>query len=97
MVYWQKYSCVHFNSSEIEYIFEKVLNKIGDKSITQNIFRMKDNHSIMCVFYCATFIEYMLAGKTLLDYTNLFSPKNYCKNDKKLYKYFKDKYGKSRI
>ena len=27
------------------------------------------------------FIEYMLAGKTLLDYTNLFSPNDYKKND----------------
>ena len=35
----------------------------------------------------------MLAGKALLKYTNLFSPKGYNKNDKKIYKYFKDKYG----
>ena len=27
----------------------------------------------MCGFYCIAFIEYMLAGKTLLHYTNLFS------------------------
>ena len=25
-------------------------------------------------FYCIAFIEYMLEGKTLLDYTNFFSP-----------------------
>ena len=47
----------------------------------------------MCRFYCSTFIEYMLAGKTLLDYTNLFSPNDYKTNDKIIYKYFKDKYG----
>ena len=46
----------------------------------------------MCGFYCIAFIEYMLAGKTLLDYTNLFSPKDYKKNDKIIDKYFKDKY-----
>ena len=45
-------------------------------------------------FYCIAFIEYMLAGKTWLDYTNLFSPKDYKKNDKIIYKYFKDKYGR---
>ena len=61
---------------------QEVLNKIGDKSITHNIFRIQDNESIMCGFYCITFIEYMLAGKTLLDYTNLFSPNYYKKNDK---------------
>ena len=56
---------------------------------------MQDNESIMCGFYCIAFIEYMLVGKTLLDYINLFSPNAYKKNDKIIYnKYFKDKYGR---
>ena len=71
------------------------LNKIKGKSISHNIFRTKDNESIMCGFYCIAFIEYMLAGKTLLDYTNLFSPNDYQNNGKIMYKYFKDKYGRS--
>ena len=33
----------------------------------------------------------MLAGKTLLDYITLFSPKDYKQNDQIKYKYFKDK------
>ena len=45
-------------------------------------------------FYCIAFIAYMLGGKTLLDYTNLFSPNDYKKNDKIIYKDFKDKYGR---
>ena len=32
-------SAVHFEFSRIEYIPQEVLNKIKDKSITQNIFR----------------------------------------------------------
>ena len=36
----------------------------------------------MCGFYCIAFIEYLLAGKTLLDYTNLISPNDYKKKDK---------------
>ena len=44
------------------------------------MFRIKDNGSIMCGFYRTSFIEYMLAGKTLLDYTKLFSPNDYKKN-----------------
>ena len=63
-----------------------------DKPVTHNIFRIHDNESIMCGFYCFTYIEYVLAGKTLLDYTNLFSQIHYKKNDKIIYKYFKDKY-----
>ena len=46
----------------------------------------------MCGFYYIAFIEYMLAGKTLLDYTNMFSPNDYKKNGKLIYKYFKDKW-----
>ena len=84
----------YFGPFGIEYIFQEVLNKIKDKLITHNIFRIQDNESIMCKFYCITFIEYMLAEKTLLDYTNLFSPNDYKRNDKIIYKYFKDKYGR---
>ena len=39
----------------------------------------------MCGFYCIAFIEYMLSGEALLDYTNLFSPNYYKKNDKIIY------------
>ena len=34
----------------------------------------------------------MLAGKPLFDYTNLFSPNDYRKNDKIIIYVFKDKY-----
>ena len=66
----------------IEYIPQEVLNKIKDKTIIHNIFRIQDNRSIMCGFYCIVFVEYMLTGKPLLDYTNLFSVNDYKKNKK---------------
>ena len=39
----------------------------------------------------------MVGGKALLDYTNLYSRKDYKKNDKIIYKYFKDKYEKPQV
>ena len=36
----------------------------------------------MCGYFCIEFINYMLKGKTLLDYTNLFSPNDFKKNDR---------------
>ena len=51
----------------------------------------------MCGCYCIAFIESMLAGKTLLDYTNLFSTNDYKNNDKIIYKCFEDKYDKPRV
>ena len=91
-----KSTAVYFDSFGTEYIPQEVLNKIKDKSVTHNIFRIQDNEYIMCGIYYIGFIEYMLAGKTLLDYTNLFSPNDYKKNDKIIYKYLKDKYGRRR-
>ena len=73
---------IYFDSFGSKYIPQEVLNKIRDKSITHNIFRIQDSESVLCGFYCITFIEYMLAGKRLFDYTNLFSPNDYRKNDK---------------
>ena len=43
-------TAVHFDSVGIEYIPQEVLNKIKDKSITHNIFRIQDDGSIMCGF-----------------------------------------------
>ena len=64
LLFINKNTAVYFNSFGIEYIFQRILNKIKDKSITHNIFRIQDNESIMCGFYCIAFINYMLAGKT---------------------------------
>ena len=36
----------------------------------------------MCGYFCFGFIDFMLTGKSLLEYTNLFSPNDYEKNDK---------------
>ena len=42
----------------------------------------------MCGYFCIGFIDFMLKSKSLLDYTNLFSPNIYEKNDKIMLKYF---------
>ena len=63
-----KNAAVHFDSFGSEYITQEVLNKIKDKSITNNIFRIRDDDSIMCGFYYIAFIEYIIARNTLLDY-----------------------------
>ena len=43
----------------------------------------------MCGYFCIAFIDFMLKGKNLLlEYTHLFSPSKYEKNDKIKLKYF---------
>ena len=42
----------------------------------------------MCEYFCIGFVDFMLKGKSLLDYTNLFFPNEYKKNDKMISKDF---------
>ena len=42
----------------------------------------------MCRYFCIGFINFMLNGKSLLEYTNIFSPNKYEKNDKLILEYF---------
>ena len=58
------------------------------------MFRIQDDDSIIYGFYCIDFMEYMIVRKALLDYANLLSPKDYKKNNKMIYKCFKDKHDK---
>ena len=43
----------------------------------------------MCGYYCIGFINYVLKGNALLDYTNLFSPNDFKKNDQIIKRIFK--------
>ena len=90
-----KNTAAYFDYFGIEQIPQEVINKIKDKLITHNIVGIQHNEFIMCGFYCIAFIEYIVGGKKLLDCTNLFSPNDYKKNDKIIFKYFKNKYGRT--
>ena len=42
----------------------------------------------MCGYFCIAFIDFMFKGKSLTDYTNLFSPNDFKKNGDTILKYF---------
>ena len=42
----------------------------------------------MCGQFCFGFIDFMLAGKTLTEFTNPFSPNNFEENDEIILNYF---------
>ena len=52
-----------------------------NRNIISNIYRIQNCDSIMFGYFCIGFIDYMFKGKSLTDYTNLFSPDNFKKND----------------
>ena len=64
----------------VEHIPKQIRKFIDNKNIT-NIYRIQAYDSIMCGYFCIGFIVFMLKGKSLLVYTNLFSPNDYEKND----------------
>ena len=70
---------VYFNSFGVEHVPEEIKEFIGNKNIIANIFRVQANNSIMCGYFCIGFIDFMLAGKKLTDFTSMFSPYDFFK------------------
>ena len=61
---------------------------IGNKNVIRNIWRVLSYHSIMCGYICIRFSDFKLKGKGSIEYTNLFSPYDYGKNNKIILNYF---------
>ena len=81
---------VYFDSFGVEHVPEEIKEFVGNKNIKANIFRIQTNDSVMCGYFCTGFIDFMLASKKLTDYTHLFSPHDFKKNDDTILSYFKD-------
>ena len=56
--------------------------------LEQHFFRIQVYDSIMCGYFCIGFIDFMLAGKTLTESTNLFSPNDFKKYNDIILNYF---------
>ena len=80
---------IYFDNFGVEDIPKEIMKFIGNKNIKANIFRLQAYDSIMCGYFCIEFINYMFKGKRLIDFTNLFSPNDFKKNDKIIKRLFK--------
>ena len=69
----KKNEIVYFDSFGVEYIPAEIKEFMGNKNIEANIFCVQENNSIMFGYFCIGLIDFMLAGKKLTDYGNLFS------------------------
>ena len=78
----------YFDSFGDEHVPKEIKAFIKNKNIKRNTFRRQAYDSIMCGYFCIGFICFMLKGKTLTEYTNLFSPSNFKKNDDIILNYF---------
>ena len=67
----------YFDIFGVAHISKEISKFIGNKNITTNISRVQAYDSIMCGYFFIGFIYFMLKGKSLLEYTNLFSSNDY--------------------
>ena len=79
----------YFDSFGVEHIPKEIKAFIKNNNIKTNVFRTQGYDSIMCGYFCIGFIDFMLAGKKLNDYTNLFFPYDFKKNNNIIFNYFK--------
>ena len=86
----------YFDSFGVEHIPKEIKVFINrpfssasqNKNIKTNIFRIQAYDS-MWGYFCISFIDFMLKGKNLTEYTNLSSPNNFKKNDDIILNYVK--------
>ena len=85
----QNNNVTYFDSFGVEHI-SKEIRAFIDRflSIATNIFRIQAYGSIMCGYFCTGFIDFMLAGKILTEFMNLFSPNIFKENDDIILIYF---------
>ena len=88
-LYVKNNEVIYFDSFGVEHVLKEIKKFIGNKDIKTNIFRIQAYNSIMCGYFCIGFINFMFANKTLMNFTSLFSPYDFEKNDKIILKYFK--------
>ena len=80
-MYVKNNDITYFDSFGVEHIPKGIKEFIKNKSIKTNIFRVQAYDSMMCGYFCIGFINFMLEGKSLTEYKNLFSSNNFIEND----------------
>ena len=59
------------------------------KNIKTNLFRIQADNSVMRGYFSIGFIDFMFAGRSSIDFTILFSPYDFKKNDDMILSYLK--------
>ena len=86
-LFCNKNEIAYLDSFGVEHVLGEIKEFAGNKNIVVNIFRVQANNSVMGGYLFTGFIDFMLAGKKLTDFTNLFSH-DFDKNDKITLRYF---------
>ena len=80
-IYFDSFGVEHIPKEIKAFVNRLLSSALQNKNIATNILRIQAYDSVICRYFCIGFIGFMLAGKTLTEYANLFSPNNFKKND----------------
>ena len=80
---------IYFDSFGAEHVAKEIKRFIGHKNTKTNIFRIQADNSVMCGYFYIGFIDLMFAERSFIDFTSLFSPYDFKKNDNIILSYFK--------
>ena len=87
-MYASNNNIAYFDSFGVEHISKEIIIFIDKPIVVANIFRIQAYYSLICGYFCIGFIDFMLKDKILTDFTTLFLPNNFDKNDDIILKYF---------
>ena len=87
-LYTKNNAITYFDSFEVEHIPKEIKGFIKNKDIETIFFRIQGYDAIMCGYFCIGFTNFMFKGKILTEYTNLFSPNDFKRNDDTIFNYF---------
>ena len=76
ILYVNNKTVTYYDSTGVEHIPKESKEFINNKNIIANIYSVQNYDSIMRGYFCIGFINFMIKGKNLIDFTNLFSPNN---------------------
>ena len=80
-LYIKNNEVVYFDNFGVEHVPKEIKRFIGHKNTKTNIFRIQADNSIMCGYFSIGFIDFMFAGRSLIDFTSLFSPYDFKKHN----------------
>ena len=80
-LYVNNKTATYIDSFGIEHIPQVIRVSIANKDIMASIYKIQSYDLIICGYYCIGFTDYIFKDKSLTDFTNLFSLKNFKKND----------------
>ena len=87
-LYVNNKTVTYFDSFGVEHIPKEIMKFIDHKNIITNIFRIQAYDSITCGYFCIGFIRFMFNDNSLTNFTNLFLPNDFKRNDDITLNYF---------